>query len=124
MEVKKDLVNSLSAETGRISVSAVMNDREAWDFANELYDVFTAAHWSVDENRIKTIMIAGQPWTGVQLQVCIPNVKPGETVNVSGVHALVASMLKRASETLHFEFAPIATKDGKEGDMSLLVASR
>jgi hypothetical protein len=101
-----------------------MNDKEAWGFANEFYGVFTAAHWSIDENRIKTIMIGGQPWTGVQLQVCIPSIKPGETVNVGGVHALVASVLKRASETLHFEFAPSATKDGKEGDMSLLVASR
>ncbi|HZT32180.1 MAG TPA: hypothetical protein VFA33_19995 [Bryobacteraceae bacterium] len=123
-EVKTNLVNSFSAETGRISISAVINDKEAWDFAKEFYDVFTAAHWSIDEGRIKSIMIGGHPWTGVQLQVCIPGIKPGETVNVGGVQALVASRLKRASETLRFEFIPAATKDGKEGDMSLLVASR
>jgi len=123
-EVKTDLVNSFSSETGKISISAVVNDKEAWDFAKEFYDVFTAAHWSIDEDRIKSIMIGGQPWTGVQLQVGIPGIKPGETVNVGGVQAIVASKLKRASEVLRFEFVPAATKDSKEGDMSLLVASR
>ena len=124
VEVKTDLVNSFSAETGKISISAVMNDKEVWDFAKEFYDVFTVAHWSIDENRIKAIWLVGQPWTGVQFQVCVPGVKPEEKVEVSGVQALVASMLRRASEKLHFEFAPIASKDGKEGDMSLVVASR
>jgi cell division protein FtsB len=124
VSLKEQMVSLLTPETSKISISAVLNNKEAWEFAAEFYEVFTAAHWTVDENRVKSIMIGGRPWTGVQLQVCVPAVTAGEQVTITGPSARLGSLLQSVFKSLDLEFQPTAIKDGKQGDLSLLVGSQ
>ena len=94
---------------------------EAWGFATDFFEVFKTAGWTIDEDRIKSVMIAGRPWTGVQLQVTVPGIKSGEKADVHGQAAVVGSVLQDVFAVLHLEFAPVATPDGREGDVGLIV---
>jgi hypothetical protein len=77
VERKPEMIRFLSEKRGRASVSAVINDPEAFDFAQDWYDVLKAAGWEMSDQAVRSILVAGRPWTGVQIQIHGVPVSPG-----------------------------------------------
>jgi hypothetical protein len=123
--VQAEMARVLSGVPGTISISVLMNNREAWDLASDYHSVFVAANWTIDENRIKSFMSVGQPWTGSKLQLTVTGIKPGQKIDVpAGPAATVLAVLTDASKQLNFEHASEATPDGKDGTLTLLIGPR
>ena len=66
-EDKAQLITWLSQYPAKVSVSAIQGSREAFTFAQDWYDVLKAANWEMQDEIVRTFLIGGPPWAGVQL---------------------------------------------------------
>jgi len=86
-EKRAALIQFLGGRPGRVKISAIANDAEAYRFAQDWLEVLKAARWTIDGDIISVFLIAGQPQFGVVLslrgapvganeEIQIPNTEP------------------------------------------------
>jgi len=66
-EHRAELIRFFSIKPSKVRIEAITNDVEAYRFAQDWYEVLKAAGWTIEEDRIKMFMNAGQPLQGVNL---------------------------------------------------------
>ncbi|MGA8598734.1 MAG: DUF308 domain-containing protein [Bryobacteraceae bacterium] len=64
---KPDLIAYLTEKRTAISISAITNDKEAFDFAQDWWDVLNAAHWKMLGGGVGQAMLGGPPLVGCSL---------------------------------------------------------
>jgi hypothetical protein len=79
---KPMLVEILSANPGKVAVSAMSGDPEAYQFALDWYNVLETSGWDVGP-RVMVFTIMGEPLIGVEMAWRGPEVRPGEHFLVS-----------------------------------------
>jgi hypothetical protein len=69
-EQKSALKSCLAVKTGTFTVSALANNGEAYQYAQDFSDVFSGAGWKNEQPiPVAIIMIAGGMWSGVRISV-------------------------------------------------------
>jgi hypothetical protein len=67
---KTTLKSCLAAKTGTYTVSAIANNGEAYQYAQDFSEVFSGAGWKNEQTiPVAIIMIAGGMWSGVRISV-------------------------------------------------------
>lgn len=68
---KISLIECLSSNPGKFSISAVANNSEAYNYAKEWREVFLAAGWEIEHKDIpiQIFTIGGATWSGVRANV-------------------------------------------------------
>ncbi len=66
-EHRAELIRFLSTKPSKVRIEAIASDVEAYRFAQDWYEVLKASGWTIDEDRIKTFIVSGQPLQGVNL---------------------------------------------------------
>ena len=67
---KTALKSCLAAKTGTYTVSAIANNGEAYQYAQDFSEVFSGAGWKNEQTiPVAIIMIAGGMWSGVRISV-------------------------------------------------------
>lgn len=75
---RAEIVALLKRRPAKVSVSATQNNAEAYQFAQDWYDVFKAAGWTMMDNIVRVFITVGRPERGILLRL------PGETVPAGG----------------------------------------
>jgi hypothetical protein len=58
---KTELESCLSAHPGRVKIMVISGNSEAGTLAQDWFDVFHVAKWSIDDNRIGSFLVGGGP---------------------------------------------------------------
>lgn len=68
---KISLIECLSSNPGKFSISAVADNSEAYNYAKEWREVFLAAGWEIEHKDIpiQIFMIGGATWSGVRANI-------------------------------------------------------
>ena len=82
-EHRAELIRFFSGKPSKARIEAIANDGEAYRFAQDWYEVLKAAGWAIEEDRIKTFLISGQPLRGVNLMFHGQPMPPNQTSEVS-----------------------------------------
>ncbi|HEY3302613.1 MAG TPA: hypothetical protein VGL70_03650 [Candidatus Binatia bacterium] len=95
---RAEIVALLKRKPAKVSVSATQNNAEAYQFAQDWYDVFKAAGWTMTDNTVRVFTTFGRPQRGILLRL------PGETVPAAGQFEIAkdspAEVLAESLETL------------------------
>jgi len=75
---RAEIVAILKRRPAKISVSAIQNNDEAYQFAQDWYDAFKAAGWTMMDDKVRVFMIVGRPGRGILIRL------HGETVPPEG----------------------------------------
>jgi hypothetical protein len=76
----RELVDYLSSKPGRLRVSAVVNDPEAYQFADDILSLAKAARWETESDTVRSFISTGRP-VNVQVQMRLRGeFIPGEEV--------------------------------------------
>lgn len=81
-EKRAALIQYLSERPAKIKISAVASDAEAYRFAQDWFEVFKAAKWTIDGDTIPVFLVVGQPQTGVVVTLRGKSVGPNEVFQV------------------------------------------
>lgn len=76
-------VTVLSRQRATVGISAIMNNSEAFRFAQDLYDVFKAAGWTMKDRGPLVFMRMGGTSAGLVVAARGTPVAPGGNINVS-----------------------------------------
>jgi len=79
-EKKDEIAAILARRPGRVRVSAVINNAEAYQFAQDWYDLLKAARWTMMDDVVRIIEVIGKPEPGLFLRVHGDTVPPGGMV--------------------------------------------
>jgi len=85
----------LKRKTAKISVSAIQNNAEAYQFAQDWYDTFKAAGWTMMDDRVRVFLVGGRPNRGIFVRIhgaTIPTAGSFEISRDSPVGALAESL--------------------------------
>jgi hypothetical protein len=92
---KRELIAFLAEKRGKVSVAAIMNDGEAFEFAQDWYDVLKSAGWEMQDEAVRSFMIGGgRPWS-IQVEIYGSPVPKGDKVTIpsdSAVGRLASSV--------------------------------
>ena len=77
---RAEIVATLARRPAKISVSAILHDAEAYQFAEEWYDAFKAAGWTMMDDRVRVFTIVGKPESGILIRLHGETVPPGRPV--------------------------------------------
>lgn len=115
-DVQSEMVRLLALSPGKVSISSMMNDPEAYQFAAELLSVFQLAKWEITDNgAIRSFMLAGRPWTGMNVQIDAIG-KPGQDINFDGWKARGFNVLGAIAKALKFEYKEGLNLANADGD--------
>jgi len=73
----------LKQHPAKITVAAVMNDGEAYQFAQDWYDVLKVSGWEMHSEHVLTLMPVGMPPRGIMIKIHGIGVGPDEPFAVS-----------------------------------------
>jgi hypothetical protein len=83
---KTSLIECLRSNPGKFSISAVVNNSEAYNYANEWRDVFLGAGWEIEHKDIpiQIFMIGGGTWSGVRANIHDSSTVTGQIAILEG----------------------------------------
>ncbi|HKW61255.1 MAG TPA: hypothetical protein VJN89_01805 [Candidatus Acidoferrum sp.] len=81
-ENRAQLIRFLSGKPAKVRISALVNDPEAYRFAQDWYDVLQAAGWAIEENRIANFISVGPPQFGMVVKFHGEPVSPGQSIEI------------------------------------------
>jgi hypothetical protein len=64
---KTEFIGCLSKHPGSVNIMSVNGDPEAYALAGDWLEVFRAAKWSIDNDKVMQFMFGGGMWTGSQI---------------------------------------------------------
>jgi hypothetical protein len=64
-ERRAEIVATLARKPAKVSIMAISGNSEAYQFAQDWYDVFKEAGWTIHANAIMTFIDAGKPKSGI-----------------------------------------------------------
>lgn len=118
---RTEIIALLSHKTGTAGVSAIANNPEAYQFAQDWYDVLKAAGWKMQDATVRVFMSVGMPFSGVILKI---HGQPAGTGSVSiprdSLEGRVAMSLEKVNGSLAVEPYP----DMPDGTVLLEIGPR
>jgi hypothetical protein len=96
-EDRAGIIALLSEKTGTVGVSAIANDREAYQFAQDWYDVLKAAGWKMQDEIVRVFIVSGMPSTGITMKFHGQPVEAGTrvSINTNSLEGHVAMALEK-----------------------------
>jgi hypothetical protein len=82
-EHRAELIRFFSAKPATVRIKAIVNDAEAYRFAQDWYEVLHASGWTIVGDKIDSFMSAGQPLQGVNITFRGEPLAPSQTAQVS-----------------------------------------
>jgi small basic protein len=116
-ESRAGLVRFFSERPAKVSISVIVNDPEAYRFAQDWYEVLKAAGWNFKEDRIIPFIAGGQPQFGVVVKLHGEPVPPNQQFAVPNTEA--SGYIARAMSTMKISFSGQKYPDIEEGLISL-----
>jgi|ERR1035441_1457698 hypothetical protein len=100
-EKRSEIVEILARKPATISVSAIENNAEAFQFAQDWFDAFKSAGWTIKDDIVHVFLVVGQPERGILVTFHGETIPPGQRNVVqkdssSGVILLSLEALKMA----------------------------
>jgi hypothetical protein len=114
-EDKPAIIANLAGRPAKVRVGAIINDPEAYDFAQDWYDVLKAANWEMADPAVLSFAISGRPWTGVQMAFHGEPLVPGGAVQISNDSAMGHLLLNIAKIIAVRDIAADPKPDNPEG---------
>jgi hypothetical protein len=74
---RSEIVTILARQPATVSVLAIMNNAEAFQFAQDWYDVFKSAGWTMKDDGVRVFMVSGQPERGILVAFHGETIQPG-----------------------------------------------
>ncbi|MGD1210941.1 MAG: hypothetical protein ABR973_06240 [Candidatus Acidiferrales bacterium] len=74
---RDEIVALLGRRPAKASVVAIADNAEAFDLAQDLYDVLKAAGWTMVDETVSVFMVVGRPERGMMIKVHGETVPPG-----------------------------------------------
>lgn len=65
--VRDQLITYLKVKPGKIRISSLVGDGEAYRYAKQWLEIMRAAGWDIQDEAILGFISTGEPWSGVQL---------------------------------------------------------
>jgi hypothetical protein len=120
---KTTLRSCLAAKTGTYTVSAIANNTEAYQYAQDFSEVFSGAGWKNEQTiPVAIIVIAGGMWSGVRISVHGPWDDTTKTASLTdGAPETVGLNCLRAAS---FTATAIPWSDMKTGSIRVDVSER
>jgi hypothetical protein len=88
---RAEIVAILKRRPAKIQVLAIQGNAEAYDFAQDWYDTFKAAGWTMMDGMVRLFELVGRPEPGIQFSLrgeTVPAASPFEVLRNSPVGAL------------------------------------
>lgn len=89
-ETRAEMVAELSKQPGKIKISAVANNEEAYRLAQDFFEVLKGAGWEIQDNSIEVFMAGGPPLVGVIVKVHGEPVGPGVEITIPATEPVIA----------------------------------
>ena len=68
----------LARVPAKVSILTIMNNAEAFQFAQDWYDVFRDAGWTMTDKVVRVLMVMGQPSRGIMVNYHGDTLGPGQ----------------------------------------------
>jgi hypothetical protein len=78
-ERHSEIVGILAKFPAKIRISAIANDAEAFQFAQDWFDAFKEARWTMLDDSVRVFIVGGQPERGIMLSYHGETLPPGGT---------------------------------------------
>ncbi len=114
-ESREELINFFSRKPSTVRISAIANDIEAYRYAQDWFDIFKAAGWTIEENRIQTFISAGAPQVGIGIKFHGDSSTQGQSIEVP--NGSPADLVARAANALKEPITGQLLPDIKEGSV-------
>ena len=82
-ERRAEIVAILARVPAKVSILTIMNNAEAFQFAQDWYDVFRDAGWTMTDKVVRVLMVMGQPSRGIMVNYHGETLPPGGHATLS-----------------------------------------
>ena len=116
-DVQEAMRAELAKTPGKIKITAIMGDQEAFDLASDFYTVFEKAGWAIDG--IGSLVVA-MPFVGARLNINAVG-KPGEQVHLATYKVAIFQMMPQVFSSLkaHYSGNLMAAEMDGEPDLQI-----
>jgi hypothetical protein len=122
-ELRPELIAILAKKPMKVEVETFINDAEAYQFAQDWYDILKEAGWEMQSTSVRLNMMGGgPPPEGIVVYMKGEPIKPGQYIALDENDQSFA--LAKCMGELHLRPIAVRSMDRKEGFIDILVGPR